>query len=216
MRVSGGNWDYSQTPGEAKGWGIGFCVQEGGREVTTPMESRGQRETNLGIPHSGEDAGRVPLGLRVRAMRLEDIPAVLAIEVRSYSMPWSESTFLRELEKIENSHLLLVEGPAEENDGGERVIYGYACWWEVVDECHITNVTVSPGARRRGIGNILLEGIMDDAKRRGATRATLEVRISNAAAVGLYEKAGFTSVAMRRKYYPDNGEDALVMWKENI
>jgi ribosomal-protein-alanine N-acetyltransferase len=85
-----------------------------------------------------------------------------------------------------------------------------------MDECHIANVTVAPEARGRSVGEFLVEGILADAHRRGAIRATLEVRISNAAAIGLYEKCGFTSVAMRRKYYPDNGEDALVMWKEKI
>ena len=91
-----------------------------------------------------------------------------------------------------------------------------ASLWEVVDECHITNVTVSPDTRRKGVGQFLLEGIIEQARRQGAVRATLEVRVSNMAAVRLYEKFGFVSVAMRRKYYPDNGEDALVMWKEKI
>lgn len=157
-----------------------------------------------------------PNGLRLRPMRREDIPVVLMTERRSYTFPWSEATFQRELGDVPNSHLLIVEDLSNEEAGEGTAIVGHACWWEVVDECHITNVTVSPDARRRGVGQFLLEGIIDQARCRGAICATLEVRVSNAAAVGLYEKFGFTSVAMRRKYYPDNGEDALVMWKEKI
>ena len=157
-----------------------------------------------------------PDGLRLRPMREDDLPTVMLTERRSYTLPWSEATFQRELGDISNSHLLIVEDISSEDAGGERHIVGHGCWWEVVDECHITNVTVSPDVRRRGVGQFLLEGIINQARRRGAVRATLEVRLSNAAAVGLYEKFGFTSVAMRRKYYPDNEEDALVMWKEKL
>ncbi len=188
----------------------------GGKAVSTQMESSGGRKPGLEGPLSGESGGAAPPGLRRRPMRRDDLPAVVASERRSYTLPWSEDTFRHELGKVPNSHLLVTEGPAEGDDGRGRIILGYACWWEVVDECHITNVTVSPEARRRGVGRFLVEGILDDARRRGVVRATLEVRVGNAAAAGLYEKCGFTSVAMRRRYYPDNGEDALVMWKEKI
>lgn len=155
-------------------------------------------------------------GLRLRPMQRDDLPSVLETERRSYSFPWSEGTFRNELENVPHSHLLVVESHTVGEDDGRGPIIGHACWWEVVDECHITNVTVSPDARRRGVGQFLLEGVIYQARRRGSVRATLEVRVSNAAAVSLYEKFGFVPVAMRRNYYPDNGEDALVMWKEKI
>ena len=154
--------------------------------------------------------------LRLRPMRVEDISEIRAIEVRSFKLPWSETAFRRVIEEMPHSRLLVAEfsgWPGQKEAGGGGIV-GYACWWEVVDECHITNVTVSPDFRRRGAGKFLLEGILDDARRRGSLRATLEVRAGNEAAIALYEKFGFSSVAMRRRYYPDNGEDALVMWRE--
>ena len=93
---------------------------------------------------------------------------------------------------------------------------GYCCWWEVVGECHVTNFAVAPDYRRRGVADFLLERILEDARAKGLLRATLEVRLGNAAAIALYEKWGFTAAAMRPRYYPDNREDALIMWKERI
>lgn len=163
----------------------------------------------------GSPAKEAPPGLRLRPMRREDIPAVAAIERLSFSLPWSEAAFRRELEEVSHSHLLIVEGPPVQEGGGGAVL-GYACWWEVTEECHITDFAVAPAARRRGIGEFLLQGLLEEARKRGMVRATLEVRIGNEAAIALYEKWGFKSIAMRRRYYPDNDEDALVMWKESL
>ncbi len=159
------------------------------------------------------------MSLSLRPMRVGDVPEVMKIEVRSFSLPWTEDAFLREIEKIPFSRPLVAEEVAGANGRtgpatGGLVIVGYACWWEVKDECHITNVTVSPKARRRGVGKFLMTEILKDARRRGAVRATLEARIGNEAAVSLYEGFGFIPVAMRKGYYPDNGEDALVMLME--
>ena len=186
----------------------------------------------------GPDRGKIeifayggggPMRLRLRPMRVGDIPEVMKIEVRSFSLPWTEDAFVREIEKIPFSRPLVAEevegrngraGPAVGGSAtggpaaGGPAIVGYACWWEVKDECHITNVTVSPEARRRGVGKFLMREILKDARRRGAVRATLEARNSNGAAVSLYEGFGFSPVAMRKGYYPDNGEDALVMLME--
>ncbi len=168
--------------------------------------------------------GNGPMRLRLRPMRVSDISEVMKIEVRSFSLPWTEDAFVREIEKIPFSRPVVAEelegrnGRAGTAVGGSATggpaIAGYACWWEVKDECHITNVTVSPEVRRRGVGKFLMREILKEARRRGAVRATLEARISNEAAVSLYEGFGFAPVAMRKGYYPDNGEDALVMLME--
>ncbi|MEE9274817.1 MAG: ribosomal protein S18-alanine N-acetyltransferase [bacterium] len=168
----------------------------------------------MAMPDFSEIPARPPL--RIRPMRREDLAEVAAIEALSFSLPWSEAVFRRELEEISHSHLPVVEGEVEEEMEGRGEILAYACWWEVADECHITNFAVASRARRRGVADFLLIGLLEEASRRGARRASLEVRMSNAGAIALYEKHGFTKAAIRPKYYPDNGEDALVMWKERI
>ncbi len=150
--------------------------------------------------------------MKTRPMRVEDVDQVLAIERLSFPLPWSRESFIREICEIDNSHLLVVAEDEEARAG----VMGYACWWEVADECHITNFAVAPAHRRRGVADVLLGRVLEDAKGRGLLRATLEVRLGNAAAIALYEKWGFTAAAMRPRYYPDNREDALVMWKEKI
>lgn len=155
--------------------------------------------------------------MKARPMRAGDLDAVLDIERRSFPLPWSRESFLRELREVENARLLVAVdegGPPAAPELPRAGVLGYACWWEVPEECHITNFAVAPGRRRRGVGALLLERALADAKDRGLLRATLEVRAGNAAAIALYEKHGFTAAAMRPRYYPDNREDALVMWKE--
>ncbi len=157
--------------------------------------------------------------MRVRAMRVDDLDEVHDIERCSFPLPWPREIFLREMREIETSHLLVVttfENHAEATESSPARVMAYACWWAVADECHITNLAVSLAHRRRGVGGFLLERILEDAKSKKFVRATLEVRISNAAAIALYEKSGFTAAAMHPCYYTDNGEDALIMWKEKI
>lgn len=150
--------------------------------------------------------------MKTRPMRVEDVAQVHAIERLSFPLPWSRESFIREICEIDNSRLLVVV----EDEETRAEVMGYACWWEVADECHVTNFAVAPAHRRKGVGDFLLGRILEDAKDRGLLRATLEVRLGNAAAIALYEKWGFTAAAMRPRYYPDNREDALVMWKEKI
>ena len=152
-------------------------------------------------------------------MRVEDVDQVVAIERLSFPLPWPRESFIREIREIDNSRLLVVTEEQDRQGSSEASVgnvMGYACWWEVVDECHITNFAVAPAHRRRGVADVLLGRVLEDAKGRGLLRATLEVRLGNAAAIALYEKWGFTAAAMRPRYYPDNREDALVMWKEKI
>jgi ribosomal-protein-alanine N-acetyltransferase len=136
-------------------------------------------------------------------MRSADLEEVLAIERASFSMPWSRGAFLYELEQNRVARCYVVR-----EDG--RLI-GYICLWEVADEVHITNIAVHPDLRRRGVGRSLLSAVLDDARQRKLRLVVLEVRPSNAEALGLYESFGFRVVGRRRGYYYDTGEDALVM-----
>jgi ribosomal-protein-alanine N-acetyltransferase len=136
-------------------------------------------------------------------MRSADLEEVLAIERASFSMPWSRGAFLYELEQNRVARCYVVR-----EDG--RLI-GYICLWEVADEVHITNVAVHPDLRRRGVARSLLSAVLDDARQRKLRLVVLEVRPSNAEALGLYESFGFRVVGRRRGYYYDTGEDALVM-----
>lgn len=153
------------------------------------------------------------LDLTIRPMAEADLSAVLAIEREVFSSPWTLAAFQRELKDKKVSHLFVAE---VSSGGGDRLVVGYACCWLIVDEVHITNLAVEKAYRRRGVAHRLLTEMLRKTKARGAKRATLEVRLSNEGAQRFYEKYGFQAVAIRKGYYPDNGEDALVMWSPNL
>jgi ribosomal-protein-alanine N-acetyltransferase len=136
-------------------------------------------------------------------MHPADLPEVLVIERASFSMPWSRGAFLYEIEQNQVARCWVGR-----EDG--RIV-GYICLWEVADELHVTNIAVHPALRRRGLARELLTAILDDGRRRGLRTVTLEVRPTNAEAVGLYERFGFRVIGRRKGYYFDTGEDALVM-----
>jgi [ribosomal protein S18]-alanine N-acetyltransferase len=142
--------------------------------------------------------------MEIRFMTVDDLDAVMEIEHSSFSIPWSREAFYNEIEQNHLSTYLVVED-------GERVA-GYCGVWLVVDEAHITNVAVLPDYRGQGLGEALMQRIMKIAKEVGARVMTLEVRVSNKAAQGLYRKMGFQDGGIRKRYYSDNQEDALVMW----
>lgn len=140
----------------------------------------------------------------IRFMTVDDLNEVMEIENQSFSIPWSRDAFLNELEHNHLSTYLVAED-------GENLA-GYCGVWLVVDEAHITNVAVLPDYRGRGLGEGLMRKIMDIAIEFGARVMTLEVRISNMPAQHLYRKLGFKDGGIRKRYYSDNQEDALVMW----
>ena len=143
--------------------------------------------------------------VEIRALALSDLSDIEEIEHRSYETPWSRSMFAGELAKPASLCLGAFEG---EQLGGYLIVSRY------VDAWHIMNIAVSPDFRRRGIATALLERLFeltDDRSRRGYT---LEVRVSNDGAIRLYERLGFTARGIRRGYYTDNREDALIMWRE--
>ncbi len=139
----------------------------------------------------------------VDRMGPEDLDEVLAIERASFSMPWSRGAFLYEMQQNRVARCWVMR-----EDG--RVI-GYLCLWEIADELHITNIAVHPTRRRQGVGRVLLQGVLEDARERRLRLVVLEVRPSNTEARTLYEGFGFRVIGRRRGYYYDTGEDALVM-----
>jgi ribosomal-protein-alanine N-acetyltransferase len=139
----------------------------------------------------------------IEDMTLDDLPAVLEIERRSFATPWTEENFRHEV----------VENPIALNrvlrvDGG---LAGYVSAYLVAGELQVNDIAVAPEMRRRGLGRQLLDDVLAVARERGAAFATLEVRPSNAAARALYAARGFVEVGRRPGYYPESGEDALLL-----
>lgn len=145
--------------------------------------------------------------LVIRDMVAGDIKQVMRVEYACFSDPWSENALLTEAMNPAAYYAVCSLGAH---------IIGFAGMWIIMDECHITNIGVLPEYRRKGYGERLLIAILKEAIARGATRATLECRRSNFGAQQLYGKYDFTTVAIRRGYYRDNNEDAVVMWVNDI
>ena len=148
--------------------------------------------------------------VELRRLVLDDLEEIDEIERRAYPTPWSRSMFAGELSKPTSICL-----GAFEADGEDGALVGYLVVSRYVDAWHVMNVAVDPDHRGRGVATMLLERLFEltaDDARRGYT---LEVRVSNATAIGLYERLGFTARGLRRGYYTDNREDALIMWKDS-
>ncbi len=154
------------------------------------------------------DSSWPPSLIRIARMQLEDIEHVSRLERRCYSLPWSSSAYVTEVGNP-NAYYTV----AKDEDG---VIVGYAGMWVIMDEIHITTIAVDPSRRGQKIGERLLLDILEEGMARGAEHATLEVRERNAVAHNLYLKYGFEDVAMRKNYYSDNNENAMIMWANNL
>lgn len=139
-----------------------------------------------------------------RKMTVEDLDDVIEVEIHSFATPWSREAFYNELTKNQFAHYLVAEVD-------EKVV-GYCGVWIIVDEAHITNIALLPDYRGMKLGEALMGRIIEIARESGAIRITLEVRVSNERAQNLYRKFGFEEGALRKQYYTDNMEDALVMW----
>lgn len=150
------------------------------------------------VPASEPLTSRVIVG----ELRREHIPAICSIERRSYSNPWSDPFIASEFEKdISFRPALFLNGE----------LVGYSFNYVVADELHILNLAIHPRWRKMGLGAQLLEAILRGAAERGCSFGTLEVRVGNLVARRIYERFGFRPVSIRRGYYSDNGEDALVL-----
>ena len=137
----------------------------------------------------------------------EDLDGILAVETASFTNPWTRAMYEWELQNRSVCHILVVRIP------GCRVA-GFCSFWLVVDEIHINNVAILPEHRGRGLGTRLMRRVLTEGRRLGATRATLEVRSSNEAARKFYEGLGFRATAVRKHYYTNPVEDALILWRE--
>jgi ribosomal-protein-alanine N-acetyltransferase len=139
---------------------------------------------------------------------LEHIDQVVKIEETSFPTPWSRQAFTHEV--LHNSFAQYIVALH-----GEQVV-GYAGVWIIMDEAHITNVAVHPDFRRQGLGRGLMLEMMRLSIYFGANRMTLEVRPSNTAARSLYQSLGFCERGLRRRYYKETGEDAIIMWHDDL
>jgi len=143
--------------------------------------------------------------ITIQPMTPADLEEVLPIEAVSYSTPWNRTMFEAELHGNRFSRLLTAR------DSEQNSLLGYICFWMVFDELHLMNLSVHPEWRRMGIGEELVRRALSLAREGGASLATLEVRASNEAAKRLYEKLGFKVAAVRRGYYLEPKEDAVIM-----
>jgi ribosomal-protein-alanine N-acetyltransferase len=140
--------------------------------------------------------------LEIRRLEFQDLPQVLALERRAFSSPWSTAMFVLELSKPAG---ICLGAYREDVLGGYLICARYDQAW------HVMNVAVEPDRRRQGIASALIDALIAQAGE--DANYTLEVRVSNTAAIALYKRYGFRSVGTRRRYYADTGEDAVVMWR---
>jgi ribosomal-protein-alanine N-acetyltransferase len=149
-----------------------------------------------------------PVELEIIRMRRRHLKGVMAIERQVYPRPWSPNLFLSEMSELRNRTYLVAKIAKEVVGYGGIMCYG--------DEAHVTTIAVDPAHHRKKIGTRLLYDLVQEAIRLGAQAVSLEVRVSNWGAQRLYSQYGFRPVGIRKNYYQETGEDAVVMWSDNI
>jgi ribosomal-protein-alanine N-acetyltransferase len=180
----------------------------------------------------------------VEQMTLADIPRIVEIERLAYTTPWPPSAYRKELQDNPLAHYIVLRDtslqlPTPETPAGSMprrsfplsllpsrptpsvsapasTIIGFAGLWLMVDEAHVTTIALHPRYRGRGLGELMLSSLVEIAYNISARTVTLEVRVTNHVAQNLYRKYGFQEAGVRRRYYSDNNEDALIMWTEPI
>jgi [ribosomal protein S18]-alanine N-acetyltransferase len=158
------------------------------------------------LPAPAEDPD--DLEVRISPMRRRHLRGVLRIEQQVYPRPWTFGLFLSEIgQRATRLYLVAKVGPD---------VVGYAGLFRAVDDGHITTVAVDPAWHRRGIATRMLIALARGAAERGCVNLTLEVRMSNSGAQSLYQRFGFVPAGVRKGYYPETGEDALVMWANDV
>lgn len=154
------------------------------------------------------------VNVKIEPIGIDKIEAIFNLDRLCFGGLWSIDSYRRELTS-ENSHFLgaIADRDLAPDTAG---ILGFGCFWAILDEAHITLLGVRPEFQQRGLGQLLLRSLLDKARSIEMARATLEVRASNHVAIGLYEKYGFQTAGRRKKYYPDTGEDGIIMWRGGL
>jgi ribosomal-protein-alanine N-acetyltransferase len=150
--------------------------------------------------------------LQLKPLTPDLLPAALNLDRLSLGNLWSADGYLREIASPSSDLLIFQEVNSTEPDS----ILALGCAWAILEEAHITIVAVHPHYQQQGLGQAMLVALLTAAHQRGLERATLEVRVSNAAAITLYQKFGFREAGRRKRYYQDTGEDALVLWRGGL
>lgn len=149
-----------------------------------------------------EQAAEQPSELRFRKIESRDLDEVAEIEQEAFPEPWTRGMFCQEISSpMSHFYVAMLD----------EVLVGYVGFWQVVDEAHITSVTVRKEYRGRGYGKALTDFIVRTAAREGLARATLEVRLTNTTAQNLYQSLGFEKTGIRKGYYKKTNEDAIIM-----
>ncbi|MFL0196654.1 ribosomal protein S18-alanine N-acetyltransferase [Clostridium sp. WILCCON 0269] len=146
--------------------------------------------------------------IEISSLKPEHIDSVLEIDNLCFTTSWSSEYFKREIESNTLAKYVVAKKFG--------IVIGYAGMWTILDEGHITTIAVHPKYRGIGVGNLLLEALVEISKIELINSMTLEVRKSNIVAQNLYKKYGFIECGIRKAYYSDNKEDAIIMWKYHI
>lgn len=141
--------------------------------------------------------------VKIRKMEREDVNQVYQIEKELFSMPWSKEDFLFALEKEKNLYLVALI---------ENKVVGYCGLWGILDEGQITNVAIRKEKQGQGIGTLLLQQLLEQGYQNGLLEYTLEVRESNLNAIHVYKKLGFREEGVRKNFYQNPAENAIIMW----
>ena len=144
---------------------------------------------------------------KIYPMDVSSISSMLNISELSFPISWSYESLKSELDNKFAKYVVLKSGNS---------IVGYGGMWVIIDEAHVTNIAVHPEARGQGAGDMIVEALFRICRKQKVCGITLEVRSSNFIALNLYEKYGFEKEGLRRNYYEDNGEDAVIMWNRNL
>ncbi|MBI3264499.1 MAG: ribosomal protein S18-alanine N-acetyltransferase [Acidobacteria bacterium] len=138
-----------------------------------------------------------------------DLDAISEIDRASFTNPWTRDMFARELRQPQLARLYVIRAPCVR-------VAGFCVCWDVVREVHLNTLAIRPDLRRRGLGTLMLRHVLREAAERGARRATLDVRVSNDAALALYRALGFEIAATRGNYYSNPAEPAYILWHEHV
>ena len=150
----------------------------------------------------------MPFTYTIRLTKAEDLHEVWLLDVKSFPMPWPESSFRYDFYQNDHARMWVAEA---NDENGDPIIIASMVAWMIIDEAHLGTIAVHPDYRGRGVGEAMMHTLIANTRQEGALKIDLEVRKSNLAAQALYRKFGFVVEGERKRYYSDNHEDALLM-----